>query len=344
MDLRLLEKFFKKECTPEEVAEVLRWFNAREEEPNTLSAIEEYWQQFENTEHTRQPGEVNAQLENIHHYLINQEAPSQRVYSGNVTDKRSIFRNFGFVFRVAAIITLAILASVTWQNLSAFKSDAIQQVAYITKSNPAGQKTNILLEDGSKVILNAASTLTYPEHFSDKTRTLQLQGEAFFEVAEDADRPFTVVAGNIATTALGTSFNIRAYQDENNVSVALATGKVKIADTTSTHEHVYELLPGEALTYDTDLATYQKALFDSKEQLSWKDGTIYFHDASFTQVISKLTQWYGVNFDHKNQPDQSWKYTGEFHKENLENVLNSISYAKKFDFEIHDNTVTLVFH
>lgn len=344
MDLRLLEKFFNKQCTPEEVAEVLRWFNDKDKKFHTLSAIEDEWQHFENADSPRQTKDKNARLENIHHHLLNREVPSQAASSRTVEVRKSVFKNIGFGFRVAAIVILAVLAAVSLQHT--FPSDAtVEQVAYITKSNPAGQKTTIFLEDGSKVTLNAASTLTYPEYFSGTERRLQLQGEAFFEVAEDTNRPFTVVAKGMATTALGTSFNIRAYEDENSISIALATGKVKVESSETTdHAEVYQLLPGELLTYDMALANYKKERFDLKAQLAWKDGIIYFHDASFEQVIDELSRWYGVSFGIENQPAGSWRYTGEFRKENLENVLLSISYAKKFDFKINDDTVKLVFH
>lgn len=345
MDLRLLEKFFNKQCTPEEVAEVLRWFNDKDKKSHTLSAIEDEWQHFENADSPRQTKDVNARLENIHHHLLNREVVSQAASSRTVETRKSVFKNIGFGFRVAAIVILAVLAAVSLQHT--FPSDAtVEQVAYVTKSNLAGQKTTIFLEDGSKVTLNAASTLTYPEHFTGTTeRRLQLQGEAFFEVAEDTNRPFTVVAKGMATTALGTSFNIRAYEDENSISIALATGKVKVESSeASAHAEVYQLLPGELLTYDMALANYKKERFDPKAQLAWKDGIIYFHDASFEQVIDELSRWYGVSFAIESHPEQSWKYTGEFSKESLENVLLSISYAKKFDFEINNDTVKLVFH
>jgi transmembrane sensor len=340
MDLRLLEKFFNNQCTPEEVSEVLRCFNVEEEKLNTLSAIEAYWQHFEDKVDLRKE-DLNIRLEKIHHYLINQELPSQQVSYQAVTTQKSV-RKIGFGFRIAAILVLALLASISLHHTFPPPIKA-EQVAYITKINPAGQKTAILLEDGSKVILNAASTLTYPEHFSSAERRLQLQGEAFFEVAKDANRPFTVVANGIATTALGTSFNIRAYEDEKNISIALATGKVKVDGNTHDGGN-YELHPGESITYDKEEKNFIKAFLDPKEQLAWKEGIIYFHDASFQQIINKLEQWYGVSFTVENHPGPSWKYTGEFDNENLENVLLSISYAKKFDFEINNDTVKIVFH
>jgi ferric-dicitrate binding protein FerR (iron transport regulator) len=245
-------------------------------------------------------------------------------------------------FRLAAILLLAILASISLHHTFPPPTKA-EQIVYITKANPAGQKTTILLEDGSKVLLNAASTLNYPEHFSSAERRLQLQGEAFFEVAKDTHRPFTVVANGIATTALGTSFNIRAYEDEKTISIALATGKVQV-DGGMLDRGNYELHPGESITYDKEEKNFKKEPFDPKEQLAWKEGIIYFHDASFQQIINKLAQWYGVNFTVENHPGPSWKYTGEFNNENLENVLLSISYAKKFDFEINNDTVKIVFH
>jgi len=337
MDHRLLDKFFKKQCTPEEAAEVVRWFNAQEEKPNTLTAIEDYWRYFPKDKVQRPNRDVNAQLESIHHHIL-QHTTSSKPESVPIKHTN---KSFGFVLRVAAIVTLAVLASVTLHHTLMVDTQERQPIASVTKTNPAGQKTTILLEDGTKVTLNAASTLTYPEQFTSTERTLHLQGEAFFEVAKDVHRPFTVIANGIATTALGTSFNIRAYAEENNISVALASGKVKV--TGYTKEGSHELLPGESITYDNK-GEVKKEVFDTKEFLAWKDGIIYFHDASFQQIVSKLERWYGVRFITTNLPAQTWKYTGEFDNENLENILHSISYAKKFDFTIQKDTVTIVFH
>ncbi len=341
MNARLLEKFFNKQCTPEEVAEVLRWFNSEEEKPKTLSAIEANWQQFEDKGELIKQG-PHEQLENIHHYLLNHDVPSHAIRTYTGKSSKPVLKGIGFGFRIAAIITLAIVASLSLHQV--FPPTAkYDQIAYITKENPAGQKSTIYLEDGSKVILNAASALTYPEHFTATERNLVLKGEAFFEVTKDARRPFTVVANGIATTALGTSFNINAFEEENNVSIALASGKVKVVGRNENNEY-HELNPGECITYHKQENNFEKGTFEPHELLSWKEGIIYFHDADFQQITNKLSKWYGVNFTVENLPGQSWKYTGEFNNENLENVLMSISYAKKFDFAINDNTVKIVFH
>ncbi len=337
MDHRLLEKFFKKQCTPEEAAEVMRWFNAQEEKPNTLTAIEDYWRYFPKDMGQHPNRNVNAQLESIHHHILRHTTSSKP----ESMQKKYTNRSFGFVLRIAAIVTLAVLASVTLHHTFVVDTQERQPIASVTKTNPAGQKTTILLEDGTKVTLNAASTLTYPEHFTGTERTLHLQGEAFFEVAKDVHRPFTVIANGVATTALGTSFNIRAYAGGDNVSVALASGKVKV--TGNAKEISHELSPGESITYDNK-GNFKKEVFDDKEFLAWKEGIIYFRDASFQQIISKLERWYGVRFFTTNLPAQTWKYTGEFDNENLENILHSISYAKKFDFSIQEDTVTIEFH
>ncbi len=106
--------------------------------------------------------------------------------------------------------------------------EQIPTIVQIEKSTEPGQKLSFHLEDGTKVILNAGSKIWYPSNFNIHEREVILEGEAFFEVSKDASRPFRIVTESVVTTALGTSFNINAFPSNENIEIALVTGKVSV--------------------------------------------------------------------------------------------------------------------
>ena len=372
MNRELLEKFFKNACTEEEVQEVLRWFNSPENKDITLSSIEDHWFDV-NENKIKEKEETDEILNRIYANIGKHRAtmkinPERKNPSGNRERERTVFLKdkeiykrdqvqgaiknrayYNYGTRIAASIILGVCLSIfAFQYFNVpDQSGKSASINYIEKSNPRGQKLSIFLSDGSKVILNSESKLTYPEEFTENARTLYLEGEAFFEVAHDKDRPFTVTSGTIATTALGTSFNVRAYPEEATVQVSLATGKVKVKgkkdSNNFTNNKLLILDPGEGVTYDKASKILNKGYFDVKKSLAWKEGIIYFKDANFDEIIGKLERWYGVEFEIINGKNEVWHYTGEFNNESLENVLMGIGFSKSFKYEIKDENVIINF-
>ena len=145
------------------------------------------------------------------------------------------------------------------------KEENAPKIQNITKANGAGQKSKIYLPDGSIAWLNSESEISYPDSFPDNSRTVTLKGEAFFEIAPDAYKPFTVISGSVSTTALGTSFNIRNYADERNVKIAFATGKVKINFASGIKEVI--LMPNEGISYNARKGKITRTSDQSKREL-----------------------------------------------------------------------------
>lgn len=217
-------------------------------------------------------------------------------------------------------------------------------VQYLEKVNKPGLRSTFQLADGTIVQLNANSRLRYPASFADlDTRDLELEGEAFFEVAHDPSKPFTVRSGDLKTTALGTSFNVRSY-DDHPVSVALVTGKVKVTTGISDKSQEVFLKSGEGAELSIDDGILSTFTFDRKEYLSWKDGTLYFQQAQENSVVEKLERWYGISIILTNSSPKKWGYNGEFKNKSLKEVLMSISFAMDFDYTIKGDTVLINHH
>lgn len=250
--------------------------------------------------------------------------------------------NYGWMKYAAAVSALLIFSALVTLYQMEVLSIPGDSITYIEKTNPKGQKSKIHLPDGSVVMLNAGSTLKYPNEFDDNIRELDLIGEAYFEVAKDKVRPFVVTSAQVSTTALGTAFNVKAFPEENIVEVALTEGEVKVS-ATSADDQEYYLSPGERVQYDKNDDGFIKTNFAPREVTSWKNGIIYFRDASMKEVFSRLEMWYDVKFKIQGKTDTPWTYSGEFQQEYLTRVLQSISYSQDFEFEINDKNVSITF-
>ncbi|RFS19850.1 FecR family protein [Chitinophaga silvatica] len=198
----------------------------------------------------------------------------------------------------------------------------------------------VTLEDGSTVTLNANSKLRYPEHFDNRSRTIYLEeGEAFFDVATDQSRQFTVLADNISTTALGTSFNIRAYSRENKVTVALISGKVKVDQLNKQNSLI--LLPSEQISYDRlSLNLVKTVVVKPTEITAWKQGYLIFKDAPYNEVVTGLENRFGVTVVN-NSDTREWNYNGSFKNESIKDVMDVICQIKSLSYTIKNDTVYL---
>ena len=171
------------------------------------------------------------------------------------------------------------------------KEDSITADSYNTLEVPLRCDFNFTMSDGTRVWINAASTLKYPAKFAADSRTVYASGEIYLEVAKDAGRPFYVVVDGITVKVLGTSFNIRAYADENDTKVTLLEGKIAA----QINDKEYTLTPGKQLKRDKTFGETSVRTVDPAEIVSWTRGYDIFKKARLQEVVNTLKNWYGVN-------------------------------------------------
>ena len=171
------------------------------------------------------------------------------------------------------------------------KEDSITADSYNTLEVPLRCDFNFTMSDGTRVWINAASTLKYPAKFAADSRTVYASGEIYLEVAKDAGRPFYVVVDGITVKVLGTSFNIRAYADENETKVTLLEGKIAA----QINDKEYTLTPGKQLKRDKTFGETSVRTVDPAEIVSWTRGYYIFKKARLQEVVNTLKNWYGVN-------------------------------------------------
>ncbi|MGK7396222.1 MAG: FecR family protein [Candidatus Cyclobacteriaceae bacterium M3_2C_046] len=242
--------------------------------------------------------------------------------------------------QVAAILAVLISITIVFTDQKYTIQGTVEkiEVDYVVKENPNGTKSSFTLPDGSRVSLNAASCLRFPRQFSDSNRQVELKGEAFFEVVKNEHKPFSVKTGDVITTAIGTSFNVRSYPDQVDVNVALVNGLVKVTKTD--HDSTTFLLkPGEKVRFYQgyeELSDFNKTM-----EMGWKEGILVFKNASFNDFIRQTERWFGVVYEIQGDLKKDWNIDGRFDNESLEEILTGLSFSKGLNYNINGQKVII---
>lgn len=203
---------------------------------------------------------------------------------------------------------------------------------------PLRGEYRLVLSDGTKVWLNSASTLNYPVRFTERERCVELEGEAYFEVTPDPQRPFIVKSGNIQTRVLGTAFNFSAYREEKRSAVTLLTGKVAVS-VPGHNESI--LLPGQQLEYDAESRKTVLMEVDTEEVIAWKNGLFLFNDCGLEDIVPRLSRWYGVTFHYDREKFSDLKFYIKTRRyEDIGTILNLLKLTENVTYSIEGNEVT----
>jgi transmembrane sensor len=203
-----------------------------------------------------------------------------------------------------------------------------------TIETPLGGQYQIHLPDGTKVWLNAASSMTYPVKFTGKKRVVEVKGEAYFEVAHNADMPFVVKTNKQEIEVLGTHFNVMAYADEAEVQTTLLEGSVQIKT-----PHNYLLLkPGQQAAV-ADQSAVLNLNADIESAVAWKTGKIQFTDMDIQHIMRTLARWYDFEVDYQTKEFNN-TFGGSFSRtKNLSSILKSLESTGDFHFKIEGRRV-----
>ena len=211
---------------------------------------------------------------------------------------------------------------------------------------PYGRRSSILLSDGTKVWLNAGSTLLFPQKFSGKNRKVFLKGEAYFDVFKNKDIPFIVSADNMNVTVHGTKFNIKDNDSDNELEVVLVEGAVSLKENRMMNflGKEIKLIPNQKAVYNkADNKTSVESNVDVAYYVSWKEGLLEFNRESILNVFKRLSRFYNVSFITESSVELTRKISGKLDlKESLEDVMKVISDAAPISFRIDQNKVFVI--
>ena len=212
--------------------------------------------------------------------------------------------------------------------------------AYTTLSVPKGNMSEVELDDGTRVWLNSSSRLRFPLAFIGRERRVYLEGEAYFDVAHDSEKPFVVETFRQELTVLGTEFNISAYMEDPNIYTTLKEGSVALKSLMNGSELV--LRPGQQASLDSETSGFSTRDVDADELLLWKAGVFVFEGGTLAEAMRKLARWYDIEFIFEDDRAEKMVLRGSMPVQTgIETVLGLLESSGNVTFTTTDNVIKI---
>lgn len=263
---------------------------------------------------------------------IDERRAYQKISNQIFSRKRINF--LGWMQRVAAILLLPVIAMSVFYFYSEQTSHNQFTTVYNTVETPLGMRSSLTLPDGTKVWLNAGSSISYPVLFARGSRTISLTGEAYFEVKKDKSWPFVVSTKDMNIMVSGTTFNCNAYPENDQVQTVLVEGEVTLVNQSSTE--LATMHPGELATFNSSNQQITKTKTDLQKYVAWKSGKLMFRDDKMNKVVEKLERWYNVEFEIEDHEIANYVYTATFVDESLDQVLKMLTLSAPIRYTISE--------
>lgn len=237
----------------------------------------------------------------------------------------------------AAIFLLPVLSALA---VYYFTSESVPNENFpVTITAANGEKAEVTLADGSRVWLNSGSSLTYDSRFNGGERNVFLDGEAYFEVAKDAKQSFIVRTSGMNVEALGTAFNVRSYQGEEEASAVLLEGKVKI-----------NALGQETVLIENQRATFSKSsrllrtdIVHASDFMEWTSGNLYFDNQTFDEIARTLSRVFNVEIRFASENLRTTRFSGTLGNSSIRNALDILSLTSSMRYEMRGTTIELYY-
>lgn len=347
IDWHRLVRYLSGEYESGNEEELQEWIVDDEDRARLMDELNHVWKA---TEEPVPPRDVEAAWQEVRGKLHCEEhlhqddsdagqRPAQSAKGTRSSVQRSrTYRRFLRVAVVVGLVAITALLSVFLLRKSRLVSPSSDARVFTTEK---GQRAAIRLADGTQVHLNVDSRLTLSaEEFATGRREVHLEGEAYFEVADDANRPFIVHSEGATAEVLGTAFDVKAYASDKEVQVAVTEGKVAlrpgqpgIQDTVLLRPHHLGVVSGQRVQ-----AVHRGV--DLSSQLAWKDGQLVFKDAPFSEVTQKLERWYDLRVEAGVAPAEVDRLNATFDDESLGETLQAVAAALDLQYEQDGRAVT----
>lgn len=335
---QLFEKLIKNQISREEFDRLLDGFDDEE----TLARYEIYLQnQFEKEieQHLlKSEGEIEVKESNL--------KVTKKFTSAKKSDST---KKGGRSFPIAAILVLfvGLIFSVLFIISQFDSSQGTKKIAkteitpqVITKSTPRGRKFRMTLVDGSFVHMNSVSSITYPNKFEDDIREIKIVGEAYFDIKRDEARPFKIKVKDYNIEVLGTSFNIQAYEDEDDFSVTVESGTV-IVNLDEEGKNSAVLEKDQKLIFNPKTNVTEIIDVKSSTELSWREGILRFDATPIAKVEKTIERWYGVDLVIERSDLYKMTLTGIHQNKSIKSVIEALTYATHSKYTIKNNSIII---
>lgn len=253
-----------------------------------------------------------------------------------VKDKQLYSRQF--LVRIASIAaSIALIIGLSFSYFTSYETNLpLNEIIVRTQG---GQKSEMILPDGTSVWLNSKSSITYDTGYGIKNRTVHLDGEAFFDVMHNDNKTFEIISGDIKTVVHGTAFGVKAYKEDNSVDVSLLRGHVTI-HSASANKLLANLNPNQKAVISKNTLITQIAYCNAETENIWRYGRLRIEGDYVSEVISKMSRWYGVNMSIQGTPKNE-QYWFTVKTESLTEMLSLINRITPIHYSINGEEVII---
>ena len=278
------------------------------------------------------PNSLNALLENYEKQKTIDAVADWEQLRKRITSDRNRRLFFNYLRNTAAILLPLFLVYQYTLYPILKKSGSI--VETITVTSAPGMVTKTILPDGSEVWLNALSSLTYPQRFTEKERRVQLSGEAYFKVTSDKKHRFNVeTPQKMVVSAYGTEFNVNAYESETSHEVTLASGHVEVSSEIGS-KATETLVVDEKAILQVKTGNIHVVTADTYVETAWKDGKMVFRREKLDKIVTRLSRKFGVDIHLEGDRLKEYEYTATFTEETLEDILDLLKRSAPITYSI----------
>ena len=241
--------------------------------------------------------------------------------------------------RIAAVLFIPLLIASGVLLLRQLDIKENQQFAMQKITSPSGVRSQVTLPDGSNVWLNAESTITFKVPFDQKSRDVSLTGEAYFDVKKNPGIPFVVSAGIVNVSVLGTKFNYRAFEDDNNIEIVLAEGKVSLNTHGDKSGSEVIMNPGDRAVFDKTSNLTKITNENIEKYIAWHTGKLIFDETLMPEVAVRIGRWFGVDVVIADAKINNYRITTTFENESLHQVLELLRLSSPLEIKYIQATI-----
>jgi ferric-dicitrate binding protein FerR (iron transport regulator) len=329
--LELMTRRLSGEATPEELRELQDLLSTDAEAGERGKVLDQFW--------SRRDDETHPSVEeNLKKVLAGLNLPDTTAARVIVLPK-----NRRWMKVAAAVLILLGVGAIVYLR-QPVRTEVAAVASLMEKRNAKGTKSIIQLPDGSKIWLNADSKLKYPEVFKGGNREIYLNGEAFFDVAKVPGHPFIIHLANGTVQVLGTSFNVRAYDNESVVETSVATGRIafipKYRTSRKKQDTVY-LAPDHKVSYTFTKEELSTSITSGKEDKAWTEGKLIFRSLTMQQIAMELERSFGKKVVFLDDGPKEFIFTGSFENNSLDEIMYYLSRTKNFNYKITNSELLI---
>jgi len=365
----LIARKLSGEASIEELQHLNTYLQEHQEDQYFFELLQNFWDKPKEETSASQEDLLNAHFD----YIIQQaeedvknEFQEEKVITKNRTSLKTVW-----IRRLSIAATIcAIAVGIKWMHPSNLKSHSFNKTNKSEVSAKPGAKSKLVLPDGTTVWLNSGSKLTYSDTFRDSIRSVELDGEAFFDVVKDAKHPFIVHTSGIDIRVLGTAFNVKSYAGESTIEATLIRGIIEVVKKDEPQSPKVILRPHEKLVFNKEEQTMEKSTSTIEnikidkititprgiiitplpknkpdttlEETSWVYNKLIFEGDTFNELAKKMERWFNVQIVFKDQKVQEYRVAGVFENESIEQALRALQLIVPFNYKIKGSEIEIL--